>query len=185
MFRWYQRRYSQWWFEVRPLCCNTYDQTWNFHVVWEHSPSLLGSTNIQKWHWCWYWCIKSRDHQWQFLAKRGCVIWLIRWQIQKRGVIWHEIAQNPGNFNTFLISLENFDRKSNNWGSLGVKSCKKGRHWVKKKKKMQKRGLLSGGWHIPANGSVPPPSSWPNEVHTYLLPLSQLVISCEFKCSIP
>ena len=92
-----------------------------------------------------------------FLAKRGWVIWLIRWQIQKRGVIWHEIAQNPGNFNTFLISLENFDRKSNNWGSLGVKSCKKGRHSVKKKKKRCKKGgLLSGGWHIPANGSVPP-----------------------------
>ena len=120
-----------------------------------------------------------------FLAKRGWAIWLIRWQIQKRGVIRHEIAQNPGNFNTFLISLENFDRKSNNWGSLGVKSCKKGRHSVKKRCK--KGGLLSGGWHIPANGSVPPipPSSWPKEVHTYLIPLSQLVISCEFKCSIP
>ena len=90
-----------------------------------------------------------------FLAKRGWVIWLIRWQIQKRGVIWHEIAQNPGNFNTFLISLENLDRKSNNWGSLGVKSCKKGRHSAKKKKKMQKRGstvrwmAYTGQWECP------------------------------------
>ena len=89
-----------------------------------------------------------------FLQK-GWVIWLIRWQIQKRGVIWHEIAQNPGNFNTYLISLENFDRKSNNWGSLGVKNCKKGRHSVKKKKRCRKGGLLSGGWYIPANGSQP------------------------------
>ena len=74
---------------------------------------------------------------------------------KKWGVIWHEIAQNPGNFNTFLISLENFDRKSNNWGSLGVKSCKKGRHSVKKKKKMQKRVstvrriAYTGQWECP------------------------------------
>ena len=33
----------------------------------------------------------------------------------KKGVIWHGIAQNPGNFNTFLISLENFDRKKQQW----------------------------------------------------------------------
>ena len=127
-----------------------------------------------------------------FLAKRGWVIRLIRWQIQKRGVIWHETAQNPGNFNTFLISLENFDRKSNiHSGSLGVKSCKKGRHSVKKKKKKKKKrcrkgGLLSGRWHIPANGSVPPPSSWLMKfIPILIIPLSQLVISCEFKCSIP
>ena len=60
-------------------------------------PLFWGSTNIRKWQGCSYWCIKLRDHQWQFSCKKGWVIWLIRWQIQKRGVIWHEIAQNPGN----------------------------------------------------------------------------------------
>ena len=105
-------------------------------------PPSWGSTNIQKWHWCSYWCIKSRDHQWQFSCKKGVGhLTQLGDKSKKKGVIWHEIAQNPGNFNTFLILLENFDRKSNNWGSLGVKSCKIGRHSVKKKKKDAKKGV--------------------------------------------
>ena len=98
-----------------------------------------GSTNIQKWQGA-HTDASNRagDHQWQFSCKKGVGHLTYLVTNPKKGFIWHEIAQNPGNFNTFLILLENFDRKSNNWGSLDVKSCKKGRHSVKKKKDAEK-----------------------------------------------
>ena len=106
-----------------------------------------------------------------FLQKGGWVIWLIRWQIKKKGYLaWN--CTKSRQFNTFLILLENFYRKSNNWGSLGVRSCKKGRHSVKKKK-MQKRGStvrrMTYTVYRPMGVCPPPPSSWPNEVFTCLV----------------
>ena len=72
----------------------------------------------------------------------------------KKGVIWQ--------FNTFLILLENFDRKSNKWGSLGVRSYKK-REAFSKEKKMQKRGstvrrmAYTGQWECVPLPPAPPP----------------------------
>ena len=78
--------------------------------------------------------------------------------------------------NTFFILMENFDRKSNNWGSLGVRSCKKGRHSVKKKDAEKGIYCQADGIYRPMGVCPPPPpSSWPNEVHTYLIPLSQFL----------
>ena len=158
MFRWYLRRYSQWWFEVRlPL----------LQYIWSNLklPCFLGTQSLPLGGALTYKIDRGAHTDASnrgtisdnFLAKRRWVIRLIRWQIQKRGVIWHEIAKNPSNFNTFLISLENFDRKRNNSGSLGVKSCKKGRHSVKKKKKDAEKGVYcqADGMYRPM-GVLPP-----------------------------
>ena len=96
--------------------------------------------------------------------------------------------QKSRQFNTFLISLENFDRKSNNWGSLGVRSCKKGRHSVKKKDAEKGIYCQADGIYRPWECVPLPPSSWPNEFHTYLIPLSQflskegIVFTCLVTC---
>ena len=98
--------------------------------------------------------IKSKGYQWQISCKKSGII-NIGWQIKKRGVIGCEIVQNHGNFNllflifaaiynifflqNFMISLEKFDRRCKNTGSLGVMLWKKGAFG---EKPMQKRGSV-------------------------------------------
>ena len=91
-----------------------------------------------------------------FLQKGGGSFDSLGDESMTRGVIWHEIAQNRMQIlsTTILKKLENFDRKNNNWGSLGVNSCKTREAFSKKENKMQTQGgLLSGKWQIQANGS--------------------------------
>ena len=148
-------------------------------------PPSWGSTNIQKWHWCSYWCIKSRDHQWQFSCKKGVGSFDSLGDKSKKGGSFDlKLHKIQAILTHFWFRWKMLTEKAQ-LGVIGCKKLYKKQAFSKKeKKRCKKGGLLSGGWHIPANGSVPP-SSWPNEVHTYLIPLSQLVISCDFKCSIP